>query len=114
MAIGCASPVSGNVDLGIYDAGGERLVSSGSVPMSASAAVIVDIADTKLGRGRYFIAVAISNTSNVIGNTGSTDVHARLLGMRQMDSAFPLPATATFSSVSQAVVPAVSVYLRAA
>ncbi len=94
--VGSAS--SGNVDIGIYDGQGNRIVSAGSTAMSATANTIqvINVTDTVLPPGDYFLALARDTTS---GNQYATGI-ADELGLSQFPiyeeaSAFPLPATAT-------------------
>jgi hypothetical protein len=96
--------VVGNLDVGIYDKVGNRLVSSGSTAQSGVSSVqTVDTADTTLLPGVYYLAMSSDTASgNAIyrvafsptGNIG------RGYGMlQQTASAFPLPATATFVGI---------------
>ena len=100
---------SGNIDVGIYDAGGSLLVSSGSVSQSASAIQTFNITDTTLNPGLYYLAavqdVACGGMSRAAGATASGVIRA--LGVVQMASAYPLPATATFASAGVAYIPIV-------
>lgn len=89
--------VSGNIDVGIYDSAGTRLVSSGSTAQSGTNAVqAFNIADTLLAAGWYYLAVAMDNiTGTLQRNTAGSFVMTASLGIGQQASAFPLPATAT-------------------
>jgi len=87
------------IDAGLYaDAGykpGSRLISTGNTAQgTASQVQFVDVTDTTIGPGRYWLALASS--SNVAtffrGTTnGASDGSYRF----QQDDARPLPATAT-------------------
>jgi hypothetical protein len=90
-----------NLDMGIYDLRGTRLVSTGSIVNPAGHST-VDIADTILQQGYYFMAMAASSTSNNIKVTGINVLSQflRQMGVCEMLSAFPLPATATLSPPS--------------
>jgi hypothetical protein len=103
-SIGSAS--SGNIDLGVYDEAGTRVVSTGSTAMgSASALQVIDVTDTLLTPGAYYLAVAVDNTTARLSNfSGPLFASCALMGIREQNSAFPLPATATFSDVSQRFV----------
>ncbi len=54
---------SGNIDMAIYDAEKNRIVSIGSTAMSASTGTVqvLNITDTTLGPGRYLLAAACDN-----------------------------------------------------
>ncbi len=92
--------VTGNIDAGIYSADGTRLVSMGSTAMSGASAVqAMDITDTLLGRGLFYLAFASdSGTASFFG--WNLPSHPEGTGIYQMASAFALPATATFAAVA--------------
>lgn len=103
MATGYGSATSGNVDLGVYTAGGELVVSTGSTAQgTAGEEHIIDVTDTDIHAGMYYLAVACDNTTGRIGQFTSTTNRqfARIMGCRQMASAFPLPSTATLGGIS--------------
>lgn len=96
---------SGNLDLGIYDEQGVRLVSSGSTAMAATSTMqVIDITDTLLTPGVYYLAIAVDNTTasfnNINNSTGPLAGACSMMGIRQEASAFPLPATATFAATT--------------
>jgi len=99
--------VSGNIDVGIYDRVGTRLVSAGSTAQAgASAWQEFDITDTLLGPGCFFLAVAMDNTTGTLFRVlGGQARYLTAHGMAQQATAFPLPATATFAAPAVAVVP---------
>jgi hypothetical protein len=106
--------VSGNVDAGIYDEGGVRLVSSGSVAAAGVSLVQeVDPTDTPVGPGRFSLALAASSTSQQFLRiqVGSTTL-LRAFGLANQTSAFPLPASATFAVVGYDYIPMVGLSLR--
>lgn len=59
---------SGNIDVGVYDSALNRIVSAGSTAMSASTNAIqeINVADTVLSPGDYFLAGACDNTTGTI------------------------------------------------
>jgi hypothetical protein len=92
------STVAGNVDAGIYDENGNRLVSTGSTAMAgASTLQTVDITDTKVGPGVVFLAmVTDSATATFIINNSINVSLSRCSGIQQqLLGAMPLPATWT-------------------
>lgn len=96
---------SGNVDMGIYDEKGTRLVSAGSTVVAFTNSVQeFDITDTLIGPGRFYLAIAIDNTSiTIYGSIGTGDTaDLRMCGLREKTSGFPLPATVTFGPASNA------------
>ena len=99
--------VSGNIDVGIYSVDGVRLVSSGSTAQAGTSNTqVFNTADILIGPGVFYFGLALDNT------TGTTRVFAtynvafgQCIGMAEMTSAFPLPATATFASYTRNYVP---------
>lgn len=93
--------VSGNIDVGIYDRGGARLVSSGSTAQSGVSAVQeFNITDTVLNPGLYYLACAMDNTTGTLEMWTPSASLSRSFGLAEQASAFALPATATFAALS--------------
>lgn len=119
MAIGAGGTAAGNFDVGIYDQFGNRLVSSGATAKGANTEHILDITDTRLPAGTFYLALAADGTNNYImvpTSTGTAPAPAqksRMAGVLQMATAYTLPATATFAPCSNSPIPAIAVYLRA-
>lgn len=110
------SAQAGNVDVGIYDEAYARKVSSGSTALGAVTTVQeFDVADTDLGPGRYYLAVALSSTSGTvfkIQSASGVGEGGRVAGMAQMASALPLPATFTPAAAGTALLPVSGLTLR--
>lgn len=101
--------VSGNLDVGIYDLAGNRLVSSGSVAQAnQNTAQIINITDTLLSAGTYYMAMAKDSVAQQVAWPHQA-LLIRVFGAQQMDTAFPLPATATFANPASAYIPWLSV-----
>lgn len=111
ITIGAGATASGNFDVGIYDIGGNRLVSSGTQSKGSNTEHNVDITDTVLGRGTYYMAFAADGTNNYIAQAPNL-YFLKALGVRQASSAFVLPATVTFETVASAFLPSINVRLR--
>lgn len=94
--------ISGNLDVGIYDLYGNRLVSSGSTAQSgASVLQVFNITDTLLAPGDYYFALAFNNTTATIQlNLMTSASLSKTMGILQQESAFPLPATATMATAT--------------
>jgi hypothetical protein len=94
------SAISGNLDVGIYDPTGRRIVSSGSTAQAATVNILqlLDITDTTLGPGDYYLCGAMNNTTGTVFRASwpGSNSQGYLIGQVQMSTAFPLPATATF------------------
>lgn len=92
---------SGNVDAGIYSLGGTRIVSKGSTAAAGSGVwTTLDITDTILGPGTYYLAFAADNGTITLFRGRASTVPSALIGVAEMASAFPLPATVTLATPS--------------
>lgn len=94
---------AGNYDVGIYSEAGSRLSSLGGAAVGGGSSMkVADIADLVLPKGTYYFASVYTDgscTPGMIGykysfNQGGFEAH----GGKRMTAAYPLPATATFSS----------------
>lgn len=91
--------VSGNVDIGLYSIDGTRLVSTGSTVQSGtSVAQSVAVTSFILPPGAYFFAISCDNTTATFMRSNAGAQISRLLGLALQNTAFPLPATATFAA----------------
>ena len=104
---------TGNVDMGIYDAAGTKLVSTGSTAQSGTSTIQqVDVTDTLLGPGLYYFALALSSTSGTTIRSSILLLSHKLLGQAEVTSALPLPATVTFATITSAYLPLVQLSAR--
>lgn len=93
--------VSGNIDVGIYDAGGARLVSSGSTAQTGTNVIQeFNITDITLSPGLYYLACAMDNTTGILEVWNPNAAIMRSAGVCEQASAFALPSTATFAALS--------------
>lgn len=114
MGCGTGTGTTGNFALGIYDAGGNLIVSTGSTAKTtASSERVIDITDTYLGPGLYYLAMAVDDTGPYNSVALGTARVAKLMGVREMETAFPLPGTATFATTQAAYIPNLTAYVRA-
>lgn len=116
LVTGAGATAAGNFDVGIFDAQGNKIVSSGATAKGASVEQISDITDTQIGPGVYYLAMAADGTNNyeMVVPTGTSPVplqKTRLYGVVQMATAYTLPATATFAAATNAPIPAIAAYL---
>jgi hypothetical protein len=93
------SVVSGNIDLGIYDANRNRLFSTGSTAQSGTDTLQVLNLSFTLGPGRYNMAVAVSNTTAQVIRFNPSGDDFGFIASETMwgDTSFPLPATFTIN-----------------
>jgi hypothetical protein len=90
--------ITGDIDVGIYDAEFNLLVSSGSTPHSGALQIQeFDIADTALPPGDYWMAVACSSSTTTVYrlSTSRNTALGNAAFYVQQTGAFPLPATLT-------------------
>lgn len=102
---------SGNLDIGIYDELGNRLVSSGSTAVAAAGIQAVNITDTVLTPGIYFMALCVDNiTAAFTRSSGSAALLLEVQGVQQQAvGAVTLPDPATFANPASAYVPLIAV-----
>lgn len=102
---------SGNLNLGLYDIAGTRLVVSGSTAQSGTSAVqLTNVTDTSVGAGVYYVALVMDGTTGTAFRFAPpTAGLCACIGIAQQASAFSLPATATFASAANAYVPLVGI-----
>jgi hypothetical protein len=105
--------VAGNIDCGIYNEAGTRLVSAGSTAQSGTSVLqIVDVGDTTLARGLYYLALAADTggaTQRVFAVLPAA-VMPQSLGLLQQAAGFPLNTNAnpaTFAKYTSAFIPMV-------
>jgi hypothetical protein len=85
---------AGNIDIGIYNDAGTRLVSLGSTADAGTTVIVTfDVANTTLSRGYYYLAFACSDGTATFARAA---IGGNMpFGVKQEASALPLPATAT-------------------
>lgn len=103
--------VSGNIDIGIYDENFNLVVSSGAIAhASASTFQNIDITDTLIPRGTFYIAMSLNNTTGQTNRSvAGIAAFQSSFGICQMASAHPLPATFVPATLGQSYVPIVGV-----
>ncbi|HEY6021437.1 MAG TPA: T9SS type A sorting domain-containing protein [Candidatus Paceibacterota bacterium] len=98
--------VSGNIEIGIYDAKGRKVTSVSAAQAGASVMQLIDITDFTLYPGMYYLAMAMDNgTGTVKSSNAPSAAHLGFAGAFEMAAAYPLPATATFALPTTSVLP---------
>jgi len=98
--------VSGNVDCGIYNEDGTRVVSLGSTAQAGVNSVQTATLSASLVAGSYFMALALDNTTGTILATAPASASiGRCVGIQWATTFFPLGATATFANPTNAYIP---------
>jgi hypothetical protein len=99
---------SGNLDLGVYDEVGTRLVSSGSTAVAAAGVQSIDVTDTVIGPGICYFAMNCDNTTAAFRRVSMDAPLERVCGMQQQAvGAVTLPAIATFATITQTFLPGI-------
>lgn len=94
LGVATGTTLNVNVDIGIYTSSLARVISTGSTALSsASAWQWVNVADTPLAKGRYYLALAANGTSpQDVFFYGATVASAlAVAGCLQAASSFALP-----------------------
>lgn len=107
--------INGAFDIGIYDSQANRLVSSGSTAHSgANAFQTVDISDTTLIPGVYYMALCFDGTTATVRSyTGSVAPLWGAAGVLMQDlGSVTLPNPATFAAYAGTLCPHVTLTAR--
>lgn len=107
--------VSGNLDVGLYSRFGARLASSGSTTQAGTSTIQpIDITDTVLAPGVYYMALCVDNTTATFIRSSTSLIALRMCGVQQQAvGAVTLPDPATFANPTSPYLPAISVQLAA-
>ena len=106
--------LSGNLDVGIYNDAGTRLVSKGSTAQAGvSVRQVADITDTALVPGYYHMAMVFDNAAATVRCSTLSLRCTRVAAVQQQATAFVLPATATFAAHAQNFTPWLCLHLVA-
>lgn len=89
---------AGNYDLGIYDEKGNKIIANGGAAVPAAGLGALDITDTVLNPGTYFMAMACSSATAAFARANVQLNLQRLAGVHEMATAYPLPTTLTFTT----------------
>lgn len=92
MAVFNGATVAGNFSLGIYSENFVQLVVSANTAQSgASVPQYVDITDTTLGPGVYFVAMSTDSATATYNRAVTNGTMSRQFGLLNQDTAYPLP-----------------------
>lgn len=109
LGVAVGSVASGNVDLGIYDESGTLIVAKGYTAFSASflgVTQILDITDTRLGPGRFFLAIVCSSTGSRVRCASMGAVQAALSGVKEVTGlSSGLPSSVTYAVTTSSLLP---------
>lgn len=105
------SPGTANVDVGVYDENFSLITSIGATASVNSTGALQPAGGkalspvATLGRGRYYLAMSAAATTITTHSYTYTAALLRAMGVLQMASAHPLPATVTPAAMSATSVP---------
>lgn len=105
---------AGNVDLGIFDLAGTKLLSTGAVAASTSG--VFDVTDTLFHQGIYYLGITATSTSLAIAAAQTAAPFSAAVGVctEQLSAGAALPGTATLSvSQTHAFIPSLGALLNA-
>jgi hypothetical protein len=96
-----------SVDVGVYSLNGSRLVSGGgTLSVGANALQEVDVTDTMLQPGSYYMAYAQNGVvMTPIMQSLASAANVRACGIVQMATAYVLPTTLTFAAATTVLIP---------
>lgn len=98
--------VSGHVDIGVYDKNLAKIVTNGgAVQAGTSAFQSVAMTATTLAPDYYWLAMVMDNVTSTLRAAPPGATLSRLMGLQQMASAYPLPATITLANPASALLP---------
>lgn len=104
---------SGNLDLGVYDDQGNRLVSKGSTAQAGTSVVqALDTTDTLIGPGNYYLGCAMDGTVGTCEAYTPTLPIAQSMGVLSASTAFALPDPVTFVAAQDAFIPVIGLTAR--
>ena len=97
VAVG--STATGNLDVGVYDAVGVRIVSAGSTAKTSDTEQVVDVTDTTIGPGLYYMALNCSNNTDTffMDSNSSAPTLGGIGVLSEAVGSVTLPATATWA-----------------
>jgi len=109
-----ASTGAGNVDVGIYNSAGVRLVSTGTQAKGTTTSIwTYNVTDTTIGPGLYYIALNLDTATDTVYGTTATAPTPMARGLlTETLGSITLPATATWAyDQTLAFVPLVNALL---
>lgn len=102
-----------SADVGVYTEAGARLVSGGGTAISGTNSMQeVDVTDTLLRPGRYWLAYAQNGVTATPYGFSTTAAVWRACGAAQMASAYVLPSTFTPAAVAGTTIPLFGIAAR--
>lgn len=97
---------AGNLDIGLYRYDLSLIVSSGTTAQSGTLGPqYLNIADTLLPVGRYYLALVMDGTTGTITRVATNQSQLRAVGAFQMASAFVLPDPLVPAALAQDIYP---------
>lgn len=100
----CSANTTGNVDVGLYDQSGNRLISTGTVAKNSATLMYFGVTDRSFSAGHYYLGLVCSTGGSIYRVAFDDQYEARMCGLLQEAlGSTVLPATMTpvsFTSVA--------------
>lgn len=105
---------SGSLDVGLYDLYGKRLQAAGSTAVAVAGVQAIDITDTALTPGVYYMGMCVDNNTASFYRSTAAARALQMAGVQQQAvGAVTLPDPATFANPASAYIPHMSLALTA-
>ncbi|MEO6604358.1 MAG: hypothetical protein ABIN55_01970 [Aeromicrobium sp.] len=112
--VNAATAVTGTHEAGVYDSLGSKIISGAAAGSGLSAVQVVNVTDTVLSAGQYWIAMVNTSTVGHVWAWAPTAPQAASLGVLTEATAGTLPTTATMAiSQTSAFIPICFLQMRA-
>lgn len=111
VGTGAGATAGGNYDIGLYDMAGTKIQSTGTTARTASAWNVVNWTDLTVGPGWFYAAMSANGVESYSGIIPAAGL-AQAAGIYEQQTAFTLPATATFVRTTRPFVPVITFSVR--
>jgi hypothetical protein len=104
--------------VGVYDSNGTLICSTGSTTQTTisvvSSAVIytATVSSPTIGPGLFYLGMSANSSTATYWSAALNVQFCKVIGLATMQAAFPLPATATFATISSGIIPYCGVTVR--
>jgi hypothetical protein len=114
MVVAGGTTAAGNFKCGWYDWFGNLILDSGSIVKLAGAETVVNITDTVVLPGRYWLALVPDGANNYLCTAVANVGQMAAMGVRQATpGSFTLPDPLTFQTPAGLVLPVLSIWMSA-
>ena len=101
MGVTNGTVVNGNFQLGVYNERGVQMcVTASTAQAGVSAIQKIDVTDTLLTPGVYYLAIATNSTTATFNCAATTLIRQAATGVQEQTTAFTLPSPITLGTLS--------------